>query len=1055
MKKSLLCLAACLWTAFAAFAAPVGKQQAQTIARNFLTERGVSVSQLNPTSTGMNKAREDGSRPYYVFNNGQNGGFVIVSGDDRAPLVLGYSDKGSFGETDIPENLSSWLDSYADQIETLSQDVQAVPRARRANTQLARISISPLVMTHWNQYAPYFNLVPKLNGQQCITGCVAVAFAQVMKYYEWPKEATTSVPGYYWKTGGTTLSDLPSITFDWDNMLYDYQGGGWYDAGCTDGETYQTAVAQLLEYCGYACKADYYTGYTSAYPSYIPTALKNYFGYEGNITEVYRSQYSTSDWEDLIYNELYNGRPIVYSGDNVESGHSFVCDGYGEDDYFHINWGWGGMSDGYYLLSILEPGMQGAGGSNAGYSDAQSAIIGIQPGTPSDETTGPCLRLRSFSLSDGSYISYGPEYFSTSYSVAAVQNGNQQLNAQLLNENGEVVYEGSPVNYTINVGWYTSGSASFFQGLDIADGTYEVRLVCRLASDGTENEWLPCQNSDKYQNMVTFSGNTVTYSNETASPVVTCSSFTTASTIYVNNKTNGVAHLSNEGNYSFQDRIYLWVNNELATYNLAFMDEGESADVNFPFTPTATGSLPVKITTDSSGEDVIYEGTITVSAIDANAAYKLEMTAWSIDNLDTDNGIICGGTVSGTITVKNTGNISYSGYISIGHNGGGSISWSYDPNGVVLAPGESLTLSYTVDSPSEGTNYKLCCWQDKSYYDFILIGETNLYKLVAGGYTYWTADGTSKSKGETSVGEVTVLEDAVAVKFFTTPTTVQPNSNPNTLYYFADDTAPSGLADNNVVLNGKIDNLTFNDGYSFYVPSGFTAENASYVRVPQLGANGSSGWETIVLPFAAQKAMNQTDNKQIYWFVGPDDDGKDFWLKSFVSTDGEAVYFDFVDEIRANVPYIIATPGTKWGEQYNLVGKTIAFVGENVDVPQSSKLKSMTDAFDFVGLSETQSVSGYVLDSNGQYFERQSGASLDAFRAYFSIDESAVSAKTLRIRSYIPNAIVETDMLTEGEADVYSLEGVKVATVKVSQGKADISSLPRGIYIVNGKKMTK
>ncbi len=1055
MKKTLLCLVTSLLFSLSLEATPVSRQQAQAIARNFLMERGAQVGQIRATHKSMAKAKADGSQPYYVFNNGANDGFVIVAGDDRAPQVLGYSLTGNFGEEDVPQNVSAWLDEYAAQIEDLADGRPAVRRVSQG-TELARISISPLVMSHWNQYAPYFNSTPKVGTRQCLTGCVATAFAQVMKYHEWPKSETTVVPGYEWN--GSTLADLPATKFDWANMLYDYQGGGNASAGCNDPDINQEAVARLMVYCGYAVQASYGTGSTGAPTAQIPDAMKNYFGYKGNISYVSRSNYSTADWEALIYNEIYNGRPVIYSGNTPSGGgHAFICDGYGEDGYYHINWGWGGMSDGYYLLSILEPGEQGAGGSNDGYSHSQGAVIGIQPGA-SDEAavTGPCLKILDFILKDydaTDIATHGPSWFGVGFDLQGLMDGNHQLNAQLL-QDGVVKYEGTPIEQDLNKGYYWGRiiTRRFFTNQTLADGTYEVRLVCRMVEDGKEYEWVPCLESEKYKNEVTISGNTVTYSNAKLSPQITCRSFSTPFVIYVNNITNGVATLINQGSINYQDKVYLWVNGNLEVSDMAYIDAGETIDMSFAFTPTTTGANSVKITTDASGSDIIYEGSINVSEVDASAAYNLELTAWKIDNLDTESGKICGGTVSGTMTVTNTGNYTYSGDIAIGYIGGGFIGWS--PRNHTLAAGESVELEYTVDNATLGSNYRLVCWEgenrDKE------IGKTPSYELVAGGYTYWTADGTSKTKA-VSTDAITIVDNALAVKFFTNPTgSVTPNSNPNTLYYVSG-TVPSGLDGKNVVVNGQTDHIAFSDGYSFYVPAAFTAAQATYSRVPRLGANGSSGWETIVLPFAAQKAFNQTDGKQIYWFVDRNDDGKDFWLKSFAYTDGEAAYFDFVKDIRANVPYIIATPGDKWGSQYDLRNKTIAFTAEKVSIPQTSKLKAMTSTFDFVGLCESQHVSGYVLDETGRYFDLQDNVSLDAFRAYFSVDAGspAAYAPRLRIGTSDVDAITETTSLTDGEATVYSLNGMKVGTVKISHGRADIGHLPSGVYIINGKKLMK
>ena len=1063
MKKVFLFLMAYFLVSLSVDANPIGKQQAQAIAQKFLTERGVAVRQLHSAAKNLTKAKADGSLPYYVFNNGQNGGFVIVAGDDRAPSILGYSYTGTFGEEQIPENISSWLNTYAEQVEVIKENGKAPIRTIQNGVQQSRISISPLVMSHWNQYAPYFNNTPTVNGKQCLTGCVATAFAQVMKYYEWPKNTTTEVPGY--TEHGKTYDALPATTFDWSNMLYNYQGGNNADAGCNDNNASQEAVAKLMVYCGYSVEAEYGTSGTSAPTSSIPYAMKNYFGYQGNINYVDRTNFSTAEWDDLIYNEIYNERPVIYSGRNSDGGHAFICDGYGEDGYFHVNWGWGGMSDGYYLLSILEPDKQGAGGTNSGYTQQQAAVIGIQPKASEEEVpTGPCLGILNFQLMDyrADYVEkYGPGWFGVGFQLKGLMDGQHQLNAQLI-QNGEVKYEGDLREgeywgIDIGVGHYNPYTIiyPFFHYENLADGTYEVRLVCRMKEEGKEFEWVPCQGSEKYHNEVTINGNSVIYNNTQLTPQVTCNSFTTAPTIYVNNRTNGVASLSNEGDASYQDFVYLWINDTRVASDMAYIDAGKTIDMSFSFTPSTIGSNTVKITTDARGSNVIYEGTINVVEEDANAAHQLQLTKWTIDNLDTESGKICGGVFSGILTVTNVGNKTYSGPIGYGFlaaNGGGSMSY----RSFTLAPGESVNMDYTIDDAVVGTKYRLVCWEDASFTQ--KIGETPLYELIADGYTYWVADGTAKSKAVSTTSNINVVSDAVAVKFFTTPTgTITPNANPNTLYYLSGSTTPSSLSGKNVVLNGHIDNVSFTDGYCFYVPLGFMATNATYSRVPKLGANGSSGWETIVLPFAAKVAFNMTDNKQIYWFLSRTDDDKDFWLKSFAYTDGEAVYFDYVKEIRANVPYIIATPGDKWGKQYDLRNKTIAFKATDVKIPQTSLLKAMTDAFDFVGLSEKKNVNGYVLDETGKYFVNKTDVSQDAFRAYFTInaDNPTAYASMLRIGSFDADAIEEEITLYNGEATVYSLSGMKVGTVKVNNGKADINHLPNGVYIINGKKMMK
>ena len=163
--------------------------------------------------------------------------------------------------------------------------------------------------------------------------------------------------------------------------------------------------------------------------------------------------------------------------------------------------------------------------------------------------------------------------------------------------------------------------------------------------------------------------------------------------------------------------------------------------------------------------------------------------------------------MTGTMTVTNNGTKTFNGIIGIGYTDGAGYS-SMTPRSYTLAAGESVNLEYTVENPTIGRKYKLVCWANRDWND--IIGETPMYELLEGGYTYWTADGTSKSKAITGNVNITVVPEAVAVKFFTSPTgTISPNSNPNTIYYISGNTTPSSLSGKNVVLNGRIDEIKF------------------------------------------------------------------------------------------------------------------------------------------------------------------------------------------------------------------------------------------------------
>lgn len=323
----------------------------------------------------------------YVFNVKDNGGYVIVSNDDRTIPVLGFSENGKFDENNMPDNMKAWLQGYADEIAWLKQHNTTTTGPKKVRSKVGSHSttaVAPLCTSTWYQDAPYNNQCPTYNSWsgsgKSATGCVATAMAQVMYYHKWPETTTKVIPGYTTYSYNMSLSSLPVTTFDWANMIDDYSGS------YTTAQS--TAVATLMKYCGYSVQMDYGPE-SGAYTPDVAKALINYFDYNANTTQfVNRSYYTYANWTDLIYHELANSRPVVYGGMSTGGGHEFVCDGYkyqNNTDFFHINWGWGGMSDNYFVLSALDPDQQGIGGSSStdGFHYGQDAVIGIQKSTES------------------------------------------------------------------------------------------------------------------------------------------------------------------------------------------------------------------------------------------------------------------------------------------------------------------------------------------------------------------------------------------------------------------------------------------------------------------------------------------------------------------------------------------------------------------------------------------------------------------------------------------------------------------------------------------------
>ena len=354
----------------------------------------------------------------YVFSLGEQGGFIIVSNDDRTLPILGFSENGTLDMENMSDEQRAWLQGYADEIvwlqqhnygEAPSDTFPQIPfgtlRQTRGGSH-AKETIEPLVTASWNQRSPYNDLCPEYApGKKAVTGCVATAMAQVMNYHKWPVAETISIPGY---RDGYGVDHLPleATTFDWGNMLDSYNG--------SETAEQNTAVAELMLYCGFSVEMNYGPS-SGSYIIKVAPALKNYFDYNSTATYISRSSYSNDKWEDIIYHELASKRPVLYGGQSTGGGHAFVCDGYRHEyatDYFHINWGWGGKSDEYYVLSVLDPySGQGIGGSssNGGFYFGQEAVIGIQKstddGTIADITPAKIdLAANSMTLSNDTII---------------------------------------------------------------------------------------------------------------------------------------------------------------------------------------------------------------------------------------------------------------------------------------------------------------------------------------------------------------------------------------------------------------------------------------------------------------------------------------------------------------------------------------------------------------------------------------------------------------------------------------------------------------------------
>lgn len=336
----------------------------------------------------------------YVFSN-PRAGFVILGADDLSAPLLGYSDREISGLESLPGNTRWWLSQYCRELEAAITIRESRPDgytfAASPRNTATRTAIPPLCHTRWGQGSPYNDFCPLKDGRPTYSGCVATSMAQIMKAHQWPARGTGS-HSYGWN--GTTLSmDFSQQSFQWDAMTDTYppESDG-HDAAARD------AVASLMKACGISVDMNYGTDGSGAYGQKSARALIDHFSYSNSTTLVDRRYFDIVEWEDMIYGSLSHGAPVIYMGTSRSGGHAFVCDGYQSNGFFHINWGWNGEADGYFLLSALNPYAQTDPSSGFGYNLEQKAVIEALPAGTDDR---PLTIIANKSPLSGAYDAPG------------------------------------------------------------------------------------------------------------------------------------------------------------------------------------------------------------------------------------------------------------------------------------------------------------------------------------------------------------------------------------------------------------------------------------------------------------------------------------------------------------------------------------------------------------------------------------------------------------------------------------------------------------------------
>ena len=1072
MNKNYLFTLLALFVATCGMAAPVSRQQALEAATSFMQQKGLSVAVGNVRMAYRAPLKKNSeATAYYVFNatsaqgsNESGQGFVIVSGDDRTVSILGYADKGVFDPDRLPDNMQAWLESCEAQIRQLGDNVNdnlnangiKKDKAPRKEAEASKKAIIPMLTTTWNQNDPYNRLCPVLSGKRCVTGCVATAMAQTMYFHRANSVGATQaeISGYTTSSYGLAVNSIPAgTTLDWANMLDDYSGNET-DEQCN-------AVAVLMAACGASLTMNYgiyETGGSSASSSSIPSALKTYFGYQAEMNYKDRKDYTIDEWDNMIFNELKSNRPVIYDGDTSSGGHAFVIDGYDGDGLYHVNWGWGGMSDGYFVLSVMNPNNTsgiGASTTGEGYSIDQGAVFGVQPDAFEAEPEIQTLTADNFGLSGNTITAYFNNNTPNSHTV--------RCGFGVVDANGQAVPVKDWGNYVVNLlqdYYYDDGSFTIsstdFSNAGLSPGTYQLVPVCQM--DNNE-EWIPCKRAETdYVEAVYADDGTVTLILHTAEVNLLASDFEFPGSLVAGTSQAVNFMISNLGD-EFNGVVYFFLNGDYTSKTGVALADGKTLRTSFNFVPASAGTYTIDITLDEEGTQSIGSTQVEITA--GSTVQSLEVLSFDVENADPNNKtVVYGTTLKGTAVIRNNASTVYAGdliaYLFSNTEPYGSFSYVQSNNFSLVVPaGGQTTVDVSFPELSTDLYYMVSFRYDSN--NKLTNSNFSTYNMEP-GLVIWKADGTTVATAASA--SVNVPDDATAVNLTGTGVaSVSPNQNPNTLYYIGEnDDMPDGLDGKNVIRGNSAATIALSEGYDFYVPKTFTATEISFSMTPAITTNGKGGWTTLVLPFEVTSVTRTDTNQPIDWFRSRTDSDKDFWMKSFAEVNGTTALFGYADQHEAYVPYIVAFPGSKWGEEYNLSGKELVFSGQDARLTADARMISGTSVYNFVGTTTAQEITGaFCLNETGNQFARANEpTALQPFRAYFvaKTQTSALPAK-LAIGSIDETT---TDLLipiaTDGErVDVYDISGTKVRTIVVKGGSLQLGSLPKGVYIIKGKKI--
>ncbi|MCM1313202.1 MAG: C10 family peptidase [Bacteroides sp.] len=446
---------------------------------------------------------------FYTFNAADGNGFVIVSGDDDFPAVIGYSDHGTISSAvEMPLALVDYLETYSRYVADVRSGQARKPDAGQMRFASSAPVVEPLCGSTWGQDDPFNAYCPLDNGKRSLVGCTATAMAQIMYKWKFPERARGTV--LYNSGLGVINEDMSSDThiYNWSAMKPTTAGNRLSSA--------KKAVAQLNYDCGITAKMEYSKDGSGAYEEDAMIAFRTNFCYNAQTLRlIFRDCFAdVAAWNAVLYDELTAGRPVLFSASSLSgsgsdaAGHAFVIDGCDGEGLVHVNWGWNGSCDGYYDITRLDPKEEGY---NTGYvfSESQTMVIGIAPGEGNEAVPQTRMVLEDAPAVEMSSVSLGAAFDLSVLSIYSrtLYKQTWTVGIGLFSKDGELLDVVSSVEDKANTftleGWYGYKQRTVRCTIpaSFADGDYVLRVMTRQSGyeewalpdvvGGDSRNWIP------------------------------------------------------------------------------------------------------------------------------------------------------------------------------------------------------------------------------------------------------------------------------------------------------------------------------------------------------------------------------------------------------------------------------------------------------------------------------------------------------------------------------------------------------------------------------------